>query len=88
MVHPAIQSRSRAAADFREDESDRRREGAYAALWFFNARASARAFVCKVRIFRSSQRRDRGLEAPTADMHISSGRNEYIIHNLFRTVDL
>jgi len=37
--------------DFRDDESDRRtrREGAYAALWFFNARASARAFVCKVR---------------------------------------
>lgn len=25
---------------------------------------------------------------PTGDMHISSERNEYIIHNLFRTVDL
>lgn len=57
--------------------------------FLMRTRPSAFAFVCKVRSdFPKLQYRDCGLEAPTGDMHISSGRNEYIIHNLFRTVDL
>lgn len=81
------------AADFRdENTSDRtRREGAYSGIWFFNARAiaDARLYAKYGRGFSEAAARcGRGLESPTGDMHISSGRNEYIIHNLFRTVDL
>ena len=32
--------------------------------------------------------RDCSQAVPTGDTHISSGHNEYIIHNLFGTVDL
>lgn len=53
-----------------------------------SCRACSRLYAKYGRIFRNCSGATAGLEAPTGDMHISSGRNEYIIHNLFRTVDL
>lgn len=84
-----------ATADFCDESRQietRRAEKALIQRYGFLMRASCRAcsrlYAKYGRIFRNCSGATAGLEAPTGDMHISSGRNEYIIHNLFRTLDL